>query len=248
MPKYLIYITVILSLLVGGVIIVLGYNAYQNSSLPPGCQKHIIPVIGGCFSKYAITNIEITPSNNCIQVSPNNCNEPVLTVRNTCEEEIVVNNITVPPNVTSCYNPLQTFYITADSDNNPVIQSSKTCSEQPQDIQLNGQIANKPVAITVRPSDHPLYYFPEEYESCLRVLSIGGDCRQTRLEYSCDAPLQIEDVTINPEPEICETSPGETEIIKHSVAPSEDTTYRIDGLEGKHPFNLTYTLTKDQCK
>lgn len=248
MPKFAIYITVFLSLTVGAIITFFVYNSYRNSSLPPGCQKHYIPTVGGCFAKYTIKDITITPKNDCIQISPNNCNEPVLSLKNTCEEHIEVNNITVPPNVTRCYNPLQTFYITADSNNNAVIETGRTCTNSKQEIQLNGQIDSKPVTITVHPSAHPLYNFPPEYESCLRVLTVGGDCRYTRLEYSCSVPLQIADKTINPESEICETNPGEAEIAEHTTAPSEDTIKRIDGQIGEKPFNLTYTLTKEQCK
>lgn len=248
MPKYIIPITVILSLIVGAVLFYFVYNTYTNAALPPGCQKHIFPTFGGCFAQYAIKDIEVTPGNDCIQVSPNNCNSPLLSVRNTCKEDIVVNNITVPPTVTRCSRPLQTFYITADSDNNAVIQSSRACTEAQQDMQLSGQINSKAVTITVRPSDHPLYYFPPEYESCLRVRTIGGDCRHTILEYSCDAPLQIEGSTINPKEETCETRPGEADIIQHDNAPPEDTKHTIDGQRGNNFFSLTYTLTKKQCE
>ncbi len=252
MPKYLIYTIVLLTLLTGAAITFLAYNTYRNSSLPPGCQKHIIPTFGGCFANFSIQDIKLNPEISCLDVIGENCNTPSIYVKNNCGEDIIVNDITIPSENKRCSTNWQDFYIATDPQHNTIIQTEKTCIDVQQDVKVDGIIDSKPVQIIISSKKNSFKniheYIPPAFSSCLRVSGFGGeDCQYVKIEYSCDVPLEIGNRTINPKEETCVIEPGKEIVASHEIAPIEDSRQSISGFWKEQLFTIGYTVTKKQC-
>jgi hypothetical protein len=74
------------------IIIYLIWGIPIKDSPAPGCKRYLIPGFqpsGGCFSKFAIINVKIEPSIDCLDIKVYNCLSPHITIKNCCGEDIV---------------------------------------------------------------------------------------------------------------------------------------------------------------
>ncbi len=252
MPKHLIYIFTGLTLLSAAFFIYFGYNTYRNYSLPPGCQKPIIPTFGGCFSKFSIKNIAIDSQHTCFEVTPNNCNSPSLTVRNSCQENIIMNGTVIPPSVEKCYETSQDFFITRNDIGQIGTSESRTCLDPNEHLFLSGQVGEQSYNFNISFRDIAVekneVEIPPEFRSCFSVFARASDCATVSVRYSCSEPLTIGQEIIQPKDLTCQTVPGEKEIVKYESAPEEDKRTAIQGMLGENPFRINYTVTKKQCE
>jgi len=69
-----------------------------KDSPAPGCVESIgIRMMGGCFGKTAIVDLEVISAPDCVVVKANNCNGGVLEIRNTCSEAIQLDGLEILP-------------------------------------------------------------------------------------------------------------------------------------------------------
>ena len=60
----------------------------------PGRRKSL--GMGGCFGKTVILDVAVEPAVECLQFEGDNCNGGVLDVKNTCSENLVFGDVSVP--------------------------------------------------------------------------------------------------------------------------------------------------------
>ena len=80
---------IIISMLSGCVIL--------KNSPAPGCVVSLVPIVGGCSGKAALTNLTVMPDTNCLNISVNNCNGGVLEVQNSCDTAFNIGQYIIYP-------------------------------------------------------------------------------------------------------------------------------------------------------
>lgn len=67
-----------------------------KNSPAPGCVKYIgPPMIGGCFGKTALVDLNVEPNNECLAIMTNNCNGGILEINNQCNAALNLGGVTV---------------------------------------------------------------------------------------------------------------------------------------------------------
>lgn len=106
--------------------------------------------LGGCFGTAGIENLVVEPAIPCLSIKANNCNGGVLTIINTCREELTVGDLKI--NRTSFPDGKENFRentveLIKDSENNNVaiksrgIYASYYPSEK-ETMRISGMIGN----------------------------------------------------------------------------------------------------------
>lgn len=96
------WLEILLLLLIGtlGVVFRNYYNREQVASevsQPPGCRTANTNTFSGCFAKTIVRDLSIVPRPSCIVVEEENCSGYALFVRNKCEDNFILGNITIGP-------------------------------------------------------------------------------------------------------------------------------------------------------
>ncbi len=73
-----------------------------EDSPAPGCSQGF--GMGGCFGKTIITDLQVEPALDCLDISTNNCNGGVLEVRNTCKSAFVLDGIEIGPSDSATFD------------------------------------------------------------------------------------------------------------------------------------------------
>jgi len=76
------------------VFVLYGCSDPSTESPAPGCRKSF--GMGGCFGKTVILDVAVEPAVDCLQFEGDNCNGGVLDVKNSCSENLVLGDVTVP--------------------------------------------------------------------------------------------------------------------------------------------------------
>lgn len=63
----------------------------RKDSPAPGCIENLFfPSMGGCFGRSVILDIQVEPEIDCLLVEADNCNGGVLDIKNSCEEDFLL--------------------------------------------------------------------------------------------------------------------------------------------------------------
>jgi hypothetical protein len=73
-----------------------------EDSPAPGCAKGF--GMGGCFGKTIITDLQVEPELDCLEIGTNNCNGGVLEVRNTCQGTFVLEGVKIAPSDSATFD------------------------------------------------------------------------------------------------------------------------------------------------
>ena len=83
--------------LLAGIALLSGCGIIIQDSPAPGCVKYLGPMtMTGCFGKSIITDVQVEPELDCLEVGVNNCNGGMLWVRNTCGKPVALGGIDIP--------------------------------------------------------------------------------------------------------------------------------------------------------
>ena len=137
----------VIFLLVAVVLVSLSCIVSENSPAP-GCNtgSGCIPVMGGCFGKTVIQDLEVTGPD-CLLVEANNCNGGVLEIANACFEPFILVNEEVPSAESASFDLRQT----SDGDIELIEISSNFSDfipESNQFIELSGKLGDISVEIS----------------------------------------------------------------------------------------------------
>jgi len=91
----------------------------------PGCNQ-IPGIVGGCFSRFVITNVKTEPQISCLKFSKNNCNWPELSVSSFCEEPVYINGTKIPSE--ECSITEQSYWIIKNNGEYEIFPESELSS------------------------------------------------------------------------------------------------------------------------
>jgi hypothetical protein len=87
-----------ISILIGITSILILSGCIVKDSPAPGCRKTIgIPMMGGCFGKTVLQDLELISVPDCLEIRSNNCNGGILEINNTCSEAIQLDGVEILP-------------------------------------------------------------------------------------------------------------------------------------------------------
>jgi hypothetical protein len=132
------------ALFLGLLVLVLGGCAPQDSPAP-GCRRG--GLMGGCFGKTAIVDLQVQPEIACLEVEANNCNGGVLDVYHTCTETLVLDGIQIPPSEPVTLD----VTLTPEGDYSLVEVYSNFSEITPEEdlpVTITGTVGDRPLEIT----------------------------------------------------------------------------------------------------
>jgi hypothetical protein len=77
----------------------------------PGCNigGGCFPVMGGCFGKTVIQDLEVSGGGDCLGVGVNNCNGGVIDIENSCQGVLIFNKVVIPAEDSMTLDVFQTM-------------------------------------------------------------------------------------------------------------------------------------------
>ena len=78
------------------VLVLLLTGCFAEDSPAPGCVERGL-IMGGCFGKTAIVDLQVEPEIDCLEIEANNCNGGVLEIYHTCNDVLVLDGIEIQP-------------------------------------------------------------------------------------------------------------------------------------------------------
>lgn len=130
---------VTLSLVLAGCIVV-------KDSPAPGCIKTIgFRSVGGCFGKTAILDLSVEPASECLDITVNNCNGGVLSIRNGCTEAFTLGGVTIAP------GDYESLDVVSEDGEHALVSVSSNFSdyvpEADESVELTGALGSQEVRV-----------------------------------------------------------------------------------------------------
>ena len=261
-------------------------NRLFNSA--PGCNQ-FPGIIGGCFSRFVITNVKTEPHISCLKFSKNNCNWPSLSVSNFCEKPVYINGTKIKIPYEECSITEKSYWILRNNGEYEIFPESElpslpdlinlsadeflsefgeSCIQKDEKIPIEIKIGNEKYNIQFDGDDITERY-PDSrmVHSCNTTGSVGNclkyirhgfhksNCKMMQISTKCGENIELLNERIEPNKKckiinsylILDTGGDNSFYQGEKIPPLEDTDFFVDGKIGDKKFNISFTVTKNQC-